>query len=266
MNLTDSVISLNGKEITGKDGRKYVIRIPGRETIGTVYVFDTEDHSRNGFIPGLRDLGDTLFHSELADFTRVYNQGLYKSLVRMISEAVPAGTKYRAGVFNTSDQDAFLKHFRMKDCKDLKGIIGKTRFGHVLQSSEFSEVRVFYSDPDGKTSEGEEALKRFGEDTEKGIYTSSHPTDLFLVGYKEPDPFKEIDVKVTAATDFLNRPGLYHLSKLNAERWINEAMSFIFGLQEKADASYRSPEERQEVMNYAYRKFEEFERASQLFI
>jgi len=76
----------------------------------------------------------------------------------------------------------------------------------------------------------------------------------------------EVDRRVTAATDFLNTPSLYHLSQLNADRWVSEAVAFMLGLREKVDATYHNPTKREEVMNYAYQKFEELEEASQRFI
>lgn len=187
MTLTELIRPLDGKYITGKDRRQYVIEIPGKNTIGTIYLSDAEDISRCGFIPDLRDLGDTLYQAKVAEFMKVFNQGLYKSLIRMISEVVPVGTKYKSSIFNSRDQAALLNYVKESDTLDLRDALEKTRFGHILQVSEFSNVQLFYKDPNG-INEGIEALQRFNEDRENGIYTSSHGIDLFLIGTKEPKP------------------------------------------------------------------------------
>ncbi len=187
MTLTDLIISLNGQYIIGKDSKRYVIEIPGKNTIGTIYISDAKDESRYDFIPDLRDLGNTLFQAGVAEFMRVSNQGLYKSLIRMISEVVPVGTMYKSGIFNSADQDALLNYVKDSDTLDLRDALKKTCFGHILQVSEFSNVQLFYEDRNG-INEGVEALQRFNEDRENSIYTSSHGTDLFLIGTKEPKP------------------------------------------------------------------------------
>jgi len=187
MTLIDLIISLNGQYIIGKDNNRYVIEIPGKNSIGTIYIFDAEDTSRYGFIPDLRDLGDTLYQAGVAEFMIISNQGLYKSLIRIISEVVPAGIKYKSGIFNSADQDALLNYVKGSDTLDLRDALEKTCFGHILQASKFSNVQLFYKDQNG-IDEGVEALQRFNEDREKGIYTSSHGTDLFLIGTKEPKP------------------------------------------------------------------------------
>lgn len=187
MTLTDLIISLNGQYIIGKDSKRYVIEIPSKNTIGTIYISSAEDRFCNGFISDLRDLGDTLYQAGVAEFMRVSNQGLYKSLIRMISEVVPAGTKYKSSIFNLQDQDALLDYVKEKDTLDLRDALEKTCFGHVLQASEFSNVQLFYKDQNG-INEGIEALQRFNEDRENGIYTSVHETDLFLIGTKKHQP------------------------------------------------------------------------------
>jgi len=184
---TDIIISLNGQHIIGKDGKRYVIEIPGKNTIGTIYISDTEDKSRYGFIPNLRNLGDTLYQAGMAEFMKVSNQGLYKSLIRMISEVVPIGTKYKSSIFNSQDQDALLNYVKERDTIDLRDALEETCFGHILQASEFSNVQLFYKNQDG-TNGGIEALQRFNEDRENGIYTNSHGTDLFPIGTKKPKP------------------------------------------------------------------------------
>ncbi len=185
MTLTDLIISLNGQYIIGKDSKRYVIEIPGKNTIGTIYISDSEDGSRYGFILDLRDLGDTIYQAGVAEFMKVSNQGLYKSLIRMISEVVPAGTMYKSGIFNSQDQDALLNYVKESDILDLRYALEETCFGHILQASEFSNVQLFYKDQNG-INEGIEALQRFNEDRENSIYTSSHGTDLFLIGTKKP--------------------------------------------------------------------------------
>ena len=187
MTLTDLIISLNGQYIIGKDSKRYVIEIPGKNTIGTIYISDAEDRSSNGFIPDLRDLGDTLYQAGVAEFMRVSNQGIYKSLIRMTSEVVPAGTKYKSSIFNPQDQDALLDYVKETDTLDLRDALEETCFGHILQASEFSNVQLFYKDQNG-INEGIGALQRFNEEKENGIYTSSHETDLFLIGTKKPKP------------------------------------------------------------------------------
>lgn len=183
MTLTDSVISLDGEYIIGKDSKKYIIEIPSKNDIGTIYIFDAEDKSRYGFICDLRDLGDTLYQAGIAKFMMVSNQGLFKSSIRMISEVVPEGTKYKSSIFNSADQDALLNYVKESDTLDLRDALENTCFGHILQDSEFSNVQLFYKDQNG-IGEGVEALQRFNEDREKGIYTSSHETNLFLIGTK----------------------------------------------------------------------------------
>ncbi len=190
MTLTDLIISLNGQSIIGKDSKKYVIEIPGKNTIGTIYIFDAEDRSRCGFIPDLVVLGDTLYQAGVAEFMRVSNQGLYKSLIRMISEVVPVGTKYKSGIFNPQDQNALLDYVKENDTLGLRDALEETRFGHILQASEFSNVQLFYKDQNG-INEGIKALQRFNEDRENGIYTNSHGTDLFLIGTKKPKPYSK---------------------------------------------------------------------------
>ena len=185
MALADLIISLNGQYIIGKDSKRYVIEISGKNTIGTIYISDAEDGSRYGFIPDLRDLGDTLYQAGVAEFMRVSNQGLYKSLIRMISEVIPVSTKYKSSIFNSADQDTLLNYVKESDTLDLRDALEKTCFGHILQASEFSNIQLFYKDQNG-IDEGVEALQRFNKDREKGIYTSSHGTDLFLIGTKEP--------------------------------------------------------------------------------
>ena len=128
MILTDLIISLNGQYIIGKDNRQYVIRIPGKNTIGTIYISDAENRSRCGFIPDLRDLGDTLYQAGVAEFMQVSNQGLYKSLIRMISEVVPAGTEYKSSIFNSEDQNAILNYVKENDTLDLRDALEKTCF------------------------------------------------------------------------------------------------------------------------------------------
>jgi len=187
MTLTDLIISLNGQYIIGKDSKRYVIEIPSKNTIGTIYISDAEDKSRYGFIPDLRDLGDTLYQAGVAEFMKVSNQGLYKSLIRMISEIVPTGKKYKSGIFNSQDQDALLDYVKERDKLDLRDALEETCFGHILQASELSNVQLFYKDPNG-INKGIEALQGFNENRENGIYTSSHGTDLFLIGTKKPKP------------------------------------------------------------------------------
>ncbi len=191
MTLTDSVISLDGECIIGKDSKKYVIEISGRDVIGTIYVSDAEDKSCYGFIPDLRDLGETLYQAGVAEFMMVSNQGLYKSLIRIISETVPAGTKYKSGIFNSEDQDALLNYVKENnDRLDLRDALEETLFGHILQGSEFSEIQLFYKDKNG-INEGIKALQRFNEDRENCIYTSSHGTDLFLIGTKKSESYSK---------------------------------------------------------------------------
>ncbi len=175
------------KYIAGKDRKKYVIKIPGKNTIRTIYVRDNKDRSRYGFIPDLRVLGDTLYQAGVAEFMGVSNQGIYKSLIRMISEVVPKGTKYKSSIFNSRDQDALLNYVKENDTLDLRDALEKTCFGHILQASEFSNVQLFYENQDRILNEGIEALQRFHDDSEKGIYTTSHGTNLFLIGTK-PKP------------------------------------------------------------------------------
>lgn len=186
MTLTELIIQLNGHYIIGKDSKRYVIEIPSKNDIGTIYISDAEDRSRYGFIPDLRDLGDTLYQAEVAEFMSVSNQGLYKSLIRMISEVVPAGTKYKSGIFNSADKDALLEYVKENDTLDtldLRDALEKTVFGHILLASGFSNVQFFYKDQN-RINEGIEALQRFNEDRENGIYTRSHETNLFLIGTK----------------------------------------------------------------------------------
>ncbi len=188
MRLTDSIVSLDGNGITGKDGKRYLIDIPGKDTIGTIYVFDAGDPSRYGFIPDLRDLGDTLFQAGVAEFMKVHSQGLYKSLIGMISEVVPGGTKYKSSIYSPMDQNEVLDYVKGRERPDMRDALEKTCFGHVLRASKFSDVRLFYTDQSRGVSKGAEALHRFSKDTENGIYTTSHGTDLFLVGAKRADP------------------------------------------------------------------------------
>ncbi len=183
MTLTDSVISLNGESIIGKDNKKYVIEIPSKNDIGTIYIFDAEDKSRYGFISDLRDLGDTIYQAGIAKSLMVSNQGLFKSSIRRISEVVPKGTKYKSNIFNSADQETLLNYVKERDTLDLRKALEETRSGHILQASEFSKVQLYYKDKNG-IGEGVEALQRFNKDRENSIYTRSHETNLFLIGTK----------------------------------------------------------------------------------
>ena len=187
MTLTDLIFSLNDQYILGKDGKRYVIEILGENKLGTIYVCDIEDESRYGFIYDLRDLGDTLFQAGVAEFMRVSNQGLYKKLIRRISEVVPEGTKYKSSIFNYKDKEALINYVKENYTLELRDALEKTIFGHVLQSSKFSNVQLFYENKDGMY-EGIKALQRFHEDRENGIFTGSHRTDLFVIGIKKSKP------------------------------------------------------------------------------
>ena len=189
MTLTELIRSLNGQHIIGKDGKRYVIEIPSKTCIGTIYVTDVEDRSRYGFLSDLRDLGTTIYAGEDAEFMMVYGQGLYKKLIKMISELVPAGTSYRPGIRNGNDQDRLLKYVAENEGQlSANNALEETCVGHVFLASEFSDVQIFYKNKDG-ISEGIKALQRFHTDREKGIYTTSSGTELFLIGTKKPKPY-----------------------------------------------------------------------------
>lgn len=151
----------------------------------TIHVSDEKDRSCHGYVSDLRDLGDTLYQAEVADFTSVSDQGLYKSLIKMISEVVPEGTKYKSSIWNIGDQKALLKYVKENETLNIKEALEGTCFGHILLASEFSDVQVFYKSQD-ETSEGIQALQKFNADNENRIYTSSHGTNLFLIGTKKP--------------------------------------------------------------------------------
>lgn len=184
MKLSDLIReSLDGQKILGKDKKEYLIQVTWGGQF-SICVKDTENPLNYGVFPEIGDLGTVLYNYEMTDFTSVNGRGLYKKVIQMISEAVPVGTSYRGSMVNYEDQQGILSYVRdNKHDLNIKEALERTRFGHVLLSSKFKDVKILYK---GLTnpSEGINALLNFSRDIEKGVFTSSHGTDLYLIGTK----------------------------------------------------------------------------------
>lgn len=175
--------SLDGQKILGKDKKEYLIQVTEGGHF-SICVKDTENPLNYGVFPEMRDLGTVLYNVEIADFTYANGKGLYKKVIQMISEAVPVGTSYKGSMANYEDQQEILEYVRdNKPDLNIKETLERTRFGHVLLSSQFNDVKVFYKDLK-ETTQGINALLNFSRDIEKGVFPSSHGTDLYLIGTK----------------------------------------------------------------------------------
>ena len=174
---------LDNRVIVGRDRKKYAIQVIVNGNFSVV-VIDIEDKSRYGIFPVIRDLGTQLFEAEVVEFMSVSGNGLYKKVLRMISEAVPDGTSYRSSMVNSEDQWRVLEYVnKNKVSLDVRSALEKTCLGHVLLASQFNNVQLFYEGSNG-TEEGINALLSFSKDRKNGIFTSSHGTDIYLIGTK----------------------------------------------------------------------------------
>ncbi len=201
--ITDGVIAmgmsdrihkrLNGRIIIGKDQREYILQISQGNPL-SIDVVDIEDRYRRGILPCLVciDHDKRILSREMADFTAVHGQGLYKKLINMISYAIPSGTTYQTAVANLDDQDSLIKSAksaqRKKEELSVKPCLENTLIGHVFYSSKFRDIRIFYRNMDDTVFEGEKALRQFSRDDSRDIFPHRHGTQLYIMA-KKTKPF-----------------------------------------------------------------------------
>jgi len=173
--------SLNGQVITGKDKKRYVVKVKG----SAIFVTDFEDNSRYGWFPEIRDLGTQLLNGVVVDFRYVQGNGLYRRVLQMISEAVPASTTFRDEMANLEDRGVICAYVNEQyPHLDVKGALERTCLGHVLLASQFSDVKLYYRDLSKTEKEGVDAMLAFREDTLRGVYPTNSSTELYLIGTK----------------------------------------------------------------------------------
>ena len=132
---------LNNIPITGKDGNRYIIRVIG-DSIFSIYVMDAMNPFRRGFLPELRDLGDEIYSAGFAKFMEVQGNGLYKEVMRLISEAIPAGKKYRDSLMNAGDQQYIADYVERNDGSlSVKDALEMTCVGHVILATKIQWAR-----------------------------------------------------------------------------------------------------------------------------
>jgi hypothetical protein len=190
MSLSETLRArMDGKRIIGKDGRDYTVNVsPGNPL--SVRVTNPEDKYNGGILPSLccLDYERTIISTQIADFTYFQGLGLYKKVISMISNAVPAGTCYRTAVARTEDQESLIRSVRSANRRraglSLESCLDDTLIGHVFSSSKFNNIKVLYKNFGGRVYRGKEALQEFNREYSKNIFTTSHGTELFIVAKK----------------------------------------------------------------------------------
>lgn len=180
---------LDGKKITGKDGRDYTVNVSLGNPL-SVRVTSPENKYNGGILPSLccLDYEGTIISTQIADFTYFQGLGLYKKVISMISNAIPAGTSYRTAIARTEDQESLIRLVRSakrrKTGLSVKSCLDDTLIGHVFSSSRLNDINIFYKNFDGRVYRGKEALLEFNREYSRNIFTTSHGTELFLVAKK----------------------------------------------------------------------------------